>query len=322
MENVWADPNDSLFQYLQCRYGQQHHSFIFVDGQFLGNGFAFDINNPRATYGGTRGQPNGRFEALADAAGARRTCPFVGLQNLRGGDLQSCTQANDVRSTGWTRTGSCNWDARDAGYHEVCVEMSHDFLVSSTQNDHNDLSSVVSQGGHWCICAWAFASAVTRDQGSDHPQGITLICDATNAKLRDVYTHFATLRSPSGATYRSQVALGLVNRLCPQDTEEANSEDIEEAADGSVTTGEDHAEFADAENSEDCYHLDEQSGQLSFPAWQVSCPQPHPLPSSCPQSCAGVYADWWTRCRTNSFISGIDASLGGDLTTFSQMCKQ
>ena len=84
MENVWADPTDKLFAYLQCRYGEQHHSFIFVDGQFLGNGFAFDTNNPRAQYGGNRGVPNGRFEALADAAGARRTCPFVGLQNLRG----------------------------------------------------------------------------------------------------------------------------------------------------------------------------------------------------------------------------------------------
>jgi hypothetical protein len=50
-----------------------------------------------------------------------------------------------------------------------------------------------------------------------HPQGITLDCDATNGKLRDVYTHFATLRSPSGATYKSQTALALVEQLCPKD---------------------------------------------------------------------------------------------------------
>merc|ERR1711908_46822 len=156
----------------------------------------------------------------------------------------------------------------------VCVEMSHDFLVSSTQNDHNDLSPVVSQGGHWCICAWAFASAVTRDQGSDHPQGITLICDATNAKLRDVYTHFATLRSPSGATHRSQVALGLVNRLCPQDTEEANSEDIEEAADGSVTTGEDHAEFADAKILRTATTLMNNQDNLASRRGKLAAPNP------------------------------------------------
>lgn len=147
MENVWADPSDSLFAYLQCRYGAEHHSFIFVNGQFLGNGFDFDVNNPRARYGGSRGVANGAFEALASAAGARTSCPFVGktatktaaprgkagffvltqclssrntgLENLRGGDLQSCTQNNDRRATGWTRTGSCNWDARDGGYHEV-----------------------------------------------------------------------------------------------------------------------------------------------------------------------------------------------------------
>ena len=33
MENVWQDPENKLFEYLQCRYGEQHHSFIFVGGQ-------------------------------------------------------------------------------------------------------------------------------------------------------------------------------------------------------------------------------------------------------------------------------------------------
>jgi uncharacterized protein (DUF2237 family) len=84
--------------------------------------------------------------------------------------VQACTQQSDATATGWTRSGSCNWDPADGGYHEVCVEMSRDFLDSSANNDGNDLSRVVSQGGHWCICAWAFASAVTRDPGTLHPQ--------------------------------------------------------------------------------------------------------------------------------------------------------
>ena len=41
-------------------------------------------------------------------------------------------------------------------------------------------------------------------------------CEGTNAKLRDVYTHFATLKSPSGATYKSRVALERVDKICPQ----------------------------------------------------------------------------------------------------------
>merc|ERR1719329_933417 len=147
---------------------------------------------------------------------AHQSCPFQGLKNLLGDDLQSCTQSNDIRPTGWTRSGSCNWDPNDGGYHEVCVEMSREFLQDSVTYDHNDLSSVVTVGGHWCICAWAFASAVSRAPGEDQPEGITLDCEATNGQLRDVYTHFATLRSPSGATYRSRNALELVNRLCPK----------------------------------------------------------------------------------------------------------
>jgi uncharacterized protein (DUF2237 family) len=59
--------------------------------------------------------------------------------------------------TGWTRSGSCNWDPSDSGYHEVCVTMSSRFLDNSARHDANDLTSVVSEGGHWCICAWAFA---------------------------------------------------------------------------------------------------------------------------------------------------------------------
>jgi uncharacterized protein (DUF2237 family) len=61
------------------------------------------------------------------------------------------------RVTGWTRSGSCEWDTSDSGYHEVCVTMSAQFLANSATHDDNDLSSVVGAGGHWCICAWAFA---------------------------------------------------------------------------------------------------------------------------------------------------------------------
>ena len=41
--------------------------------------------------------------------------------------------------------------------------MDQQFLANSATMDGNDLSSVVGHGEHWCVCAWAFASAVDRD---------------------------------------------------------------------------------------------------------------------------------------------------------------
>ena len=96
--------------------------------------------------------------------------------------------------------------------------MSEQFLASSARHDANDLSSVVNAGGHWCICAWAWASAVTRDPHSNTPEGITLECERTNYKLREVYeSHIqmgADLHSPSGAAYKAKEALDAVNRVC------------------------------------------------------------------------------------------------------------
>ncbi|KAJ1641456.1 hypothetical protein T492DRAFT_919707 [Pavlovales sp. CCMP2436] len=137
--------------------------------------------------------------------------------SLAGTPLQSCSQANDKTTTGWTRSGSCVWTPSDGGYHEVCVTMSTDFLKTSTIHDRNDLSSVVSHGGHWCICAWAFASAVSRDPTK--LEGIELDCERTNSHLRQVYQTFIDshrdLTSPSGAAYNAQAALNAVERLCP-----------------------------------------------------------------------------------------------------------
>lgn len=207
-ENVWSNPSDPLFAYLQCRYGSQHHSFVFVNGQFKGNGFGFNMGDARAPYG-----PDSKLTPMLQAANTQRTCPFLGLSNLRGTGLKACTKNNDKHATGWTRSGSCNWDANDGGYHEVCVEMTKSFLRTSASDDGNDLSSVVQQGGHWCICAWAFASAVAHDPTGI--QGIKLDCNSTNGNLRKVYTSHGYLRAPSGLTYKSQAALAKVDELCP-----------------------------------------------------------------------------------------------------------
>ena len=108
--------------------------------------------------------------------------------------LKSCTQSTDGSTTGWARKGSCNWDPTDSGYHEVCVSMSDEFLQQSAKHDANDLTSVVQAGGHWCICAWAWAAAVKRDP--KRYEGIHLECERTNMKLREVYGKY----SPTATT--------------------------------------------------------------------------------------------------------------------------
>ena len=94
--------------------------------------------------------------------------------------------------------------------------MSQQFLTTSANQDNNDLSSVVKPGGHWCICAWAFAEAVENDP--NNLQGLQLDCSRTNTKLKDVYQHFIStgdpLTRPSGASYEASTALAYVNGHC------------------------------------------------------------------------------------------------------------
>merc|ERR1711990_709929 len=95
--------------------------------------------------------------------------------------------------------------------------MSKAFLESSATYDANDLTSVVNVGGHWCICAWAWASAVSRDP--QNMEGIEIDCARTNGRLRQVFElHIVegrNLVSPSGASYRAQAALDALDRKCP-----------------------------------------------------------------------------------------------------------
>merc|ERR1719247_1028398 len=137
MQNVWPDWEDPKFKYLQCVYGDDNHSFIFFKGKFYGNGFKFD----------DKVMSESTLDGLLAGADASKHCIKLGDTGLRGRPIKSCTQSNDGTTTGWTRSGSCNWDPSDGGYHEVCVTMSHEFLQSSAKNDANDLSSVVQPGG-------------------------------------------------------------------------------------------------------------------------------------------------------------------------------
>jgi uncharacterized protein (DUF2237 family) len=158
--------------------------------------------------------------ALSAASAARlgvENDASSGSKNLLGGPLRPCSDATQATQTGIDRSGSCAWDPDDAGYHAVCVKMDAKFLSASATRDANDLSSVVKPGERWCVCAWAFASAVERDPKT--MEGLELQCDGSNGKLRGVYESFIArkeaLKSPSGREYEAGKALAAVDRLCP-----------------------------------------------------------------------------------------------------------
>lgn len=62
--------------------------------------------------------------------------------------------------TGWFRDGYCRTDARDAGVHVVCSELTESFLAFTAARG-NDLSTPRPQfgflglnpGDRWCLCA-------------------------------------------------------------------------------------------------------------------------------------------------------------------------
>ena len=131
---------------------------------------------------------------------------------------EPCAAPSHLRSSSLTPapslTRSSRCDVVPPQYHEVCVKVTDKFLGNSANQDANPLP--VSNGGHWCICAWAFASAVQRDP--QHQEGLKLECDKTNGKLREVYKSYISsdqpLVSPSGKEYEAKAALDTVDKLC------------------------------------------------------------------------------------------------------------
>ena len=104
VQQVWPTDTAPLYKHLQCKYGAHHHSFVFVGGKFVGDGFALGTDRLE--------QPT--FEGMVHGAGAQLMCQHEGDLGLSGRPLQSCTQSTDGSTTGWARTGSCNWDPSDS----------------------------------------------------------------------------------------------------------------------------------------------------------------------------------------------------------------
>ena len=98
VQDVWAEPDAQLMKFLQCKYGDvehEHHSFVFVDGVFVGDGFALASDK----------LSDGRLTTMLRHANARFTCLREGDTNLIGGDLESCTQDDDTPTGTYSKNG-------------------------------------------------------------------------------------------------------------------------------------------------------------------------------------------------------------------------
>ena len=83
--------------------------------------------------------------------------------NVFGEPLADCSHAP---KTGWYRSGCCETDAADRGWHTVCAVMTAEFLAFS-RSRRNDLSTLqpgygfpgLKPGDRWCLCAGRWQEA-------------------------------------------------------------------------------------------------------------------------------------------------------------------
>jgi uncharacterized protein (DUF2237 family) len=85
--------------------------------------------------------------------------------NILGTDLEPCS-VDPI--TGYTRTGSCEYNSTDYGSHYVCAIINNDFL-NFTYSKGNDLISPrngfpgLKKGDKWCICVFRWIEAYNYD---------------------------------------------------------------------------------------------------------------------------------------------------------------
>lgn len=85
--------------------------------------------------------------------------------NVLGEELMPCCLEP---LTGWNRDGFCGSYENDVGMHQVCVEVTEEFLVFS-QKMGNDLITAneyfpgLKAGDKWCLCTSRFIEALKAD---------------------------------------------------------------------------------------------------------------------------------------------------------------
>lgn len=71
--------------------------------------------------------------------------------------------------TGWRRDGFCGFYSNDLGMHQVCVEITAEFLKFSLENG-NDLTTPteffpgLKPGDKWCLCTKRWLEALKADK--------------------------------------------------------------------------------------------------------------------------------------------------------------
>jgi hypothetical protein len=118
---------------------------------------------------------------------------------LTGQRLQPCNGMHTYNNG--KEDAFCTWKDQLNGFHHVCVSFETRSMLSGRQEVG-------------CIDAWTWADAVTRD--SLKTQGLMLLCDQTNAQLRDLFQQ-AVPKWPFNhvpAFSKAQAALDKVDELC------------------------------------------------------------------------------------------------------------
>lgn len=106
--------------------------------------------------------------------------------NVLGTELRACS-FDPV--TGYYRDGCCNTDQHDLGTHVVCVRVTAEFLVFSSERG-NDLGTPrpeyrfpgLQPGDRWCLCALRWQEAL--QAGMAPPVNL----QATHAKALEIVT--------------------------------------------------------------------------------------------------------------------------------------
>jgi uncharacterized protein len=110
--------------------------------------------------------------------------------NVLGTELMPCSYDP---MTGYYRTGCCENRGDDPGMHTVCCRVTAEFLEFSKSRG-NDLSSILSPGDQWCVCAMRWKEALDEGQACDVVLESTHLSTLEYVDLADLQAHAVSSR--------------------------------------------------------------------------------------------------------------------------------
>jgi hypothetical protein len=161
-QNVYEGFDHTVLKYLQCLYGDIARSFVFLNGEYFGESVHVIIalccvlrqpflKTPHCRQRTGTGISFSTVQISDEALmtkltliGATMNCSDRTKMNVRSGDLKPCSRGNDLSSTRLeaqyrqeaisnSMHSLCDWEeTADHNSRIVCVEMSQEFLTSST----------------------------------------------------------------------------------------------------------------------------------------------------------------------------------------------